>query len=374
MQEVGNHRKYAAMPGFAPAPRVPLLLFVALAWGLAGILSTAAAQFAVIGDFGATDAHTLEVAEMVKTKLQPQFIVTVGDNNYGGPDDIDRNIGKYYHEFIGNYIGEYGPGSETQRFFPAIGNHDFYGDQGYDPHLNYFTLPGNGRYYEVIKGPVHLFIVNSDEHEPDGVSSGSDQANWLSSRLAASTAPWKLVVFHHAPFSSSAPTPRMNWPFREWGADAVLAGHAHNYERIHRDGMPYFVNGLGGHSIVPFDSWIEGSAVQYDANYGAMRVTAAEVRITFEFYSIAGGGTRIDSFSLEKGTAAPAVSVRFDPVDNQIAISWPSGLNVELEESSSLKTPHWSSTTTATPIERDGRNKVILPPTAKKKFYRLRQQ
>ena len=40
----------------------------------------------------------------------------------------------------------------------------------------------------------------------------------------------------------------MQWPFAAWGADAVLSGHAHAYERIERDGIVYFVNGLGGRS------------------------------------------------------------------------------------------------------------------------------
>ena len=36
------------------------------------------------------------------------------------------------------------------------------------------------------------------------------------------------------------------WPYGEWGADAVLAGHDHTYERLFINGVTYFVNGMGG--------------------------------------------------------------------------------------------------------------------------------
>ena len=49
----------------------------------------------------------------------------------------------------------------------------------------------------------------------------------------------------------------MQWPFQAWGADAVLAGHVHNYERLDKNGLPYFVNGSGGNSLYgyTFSNW-----------------------------------------------------------------------------------------------------------------------
>ena len=54
-------------------------------------------------------------------------IVTVGDNNYpdGAAATIDANIGQYYHAYIAPYQGTYGAGAEMNRFFPALGNHDW---------------------------------------------------------------------------------------------------------------------------------------------------------------------------------------------------------------------------------------------------------
>ena len=62
---------------------------------------------------------------MVKS-WNPSFIVTVGDNNYSTTSgSYDLDVGKYYHEYIGNYSGAYGAGSATNRFFPVLGNHDW---------------------------------------------------------------------------------------------------------------------------------------------------------------------------------------------------------------------------------------------------------
>lgn len=41
----------------------------------------------------------------------------------------------------------------------------------------------------------------------------------------------------------------MRWPFKEWGATAVMSGHAHVYERLEVDNLTYFVNGIGGGGV-----------------------------------------------------------------------------------------------------------------------------
>ena len=37
------------------------------------------------------------------------------------------------------------------------------------PYFDYFTLPGNERYYDFTWGPVHLFALDDIDSEPDGV-------------------------------------------------------------------------------------------------------------------------------------------------------------------------------------------------------------
>jgi hypothetical protein len=244
-------------------------------------------RLAVIGDYGGGGSPERRVSELVKS-WNPDYVITLGDNNYpsGAAETIDHNIGQFYSEYIFPYTGQYGPGGQVNRFFPSLGNHDW-DTNAAQPYLDYFSLPGNERYYEVLLDPVHLFVLDSDSREPDGVSTKSVQAAWLQASLAASHAPWKLVAFHHAPYSSGlhGPVKWMRWPFQEWGASAVLTGHDHTYERILRDSFPYFVNGLGGGARYYFVDIDPGSQARYNDDYGAMLITAGSRQITYQFYT-----------------------------------------------------------------------------------------
>ena len=99
--------------------------------------------------------------------------------------------------------GAYPPGSATDRFWPSLGNHDWVSGN-VNGHANYFTLPGNERYYDVSLGLVHLYAIDSDSQEPDGMGSTSTQATWLQEssplRRPASTS----VFFHHPAYSSGS--------------------------------------------------------------------------------------------------------------------------------------------------------------------------
>ncbi|MBI5963834.1 MAG: metallophosphoesterase [Chloroflexi bacterium] len=255
-------------------------------------------RFAVIGDYGLSGQAELDVANQVKS-WNPDFIVTLGDNNYnaGGAGTIDANIGQYYHDYIFPYTGSYGAGAATNKFFPILGNHDWIAANA-QPYLNYFSLPGNERYYDFVQGPVHFFMLDSDPHEPDGNAVVDAQAAWLENALAASSSSWNIVLLHHAPFSSAlhGSNATLQWPYEAWGADAVLAGHDHTYERIINGTIPFFVNGLGGASIYNFGAPIAGSQLRFNADYGAMLVDADAAYVNFKF--ITRSGALIDSYAL----------------------------------------------------------------------------
>lgn len=255
-----------------------------------------ATTFAIVGDYGEAGEAAAAVAALVRS-WRPDFIATTGDNNYpdGMQDTIDANIGQYYHEYIGHYVGTYGPGAPESRFFPALGNHDWH-THDLAPYLEYFTLPGNERYYAVSWGPVDLFLLDSDRAEPDGVDATSLQAQWLERSLAASTAPWQLVLLHHAPHSSGrhGSTEALQWPYARWGADVVIAGHDHAYERIERDGIVYLVNGLGGHGKrYEFNTPVDGSQIRFNAAHGALKVQATATELRLEF--VRTGGQAVDT-------------------------------------------------------------------------------
>ncbi len=244
--------------------------------------------FAVIGDYGTTRQGTKDVAALVDS-WEPDFVITLGDNNY--PDGA-------YETLAGNIMQHYGRFVAEKRFFPVLGNHDMTTEDG-RPYLEAFDLPGNERYYDYVWGDVHFFALNSDWREPDGINSGSRQAAWLQEKLAASTAAWQVVYLHTPPYVSmeAKMVPAARWPFAAWGADLVLSGHAHLYERLQIDGIPYVVNGLGGGGIYPFDEQpLVASQMRFNDNYGALLVQATAERLVLQF--VTREGSVVDHFTL----------------------------------------------------------------------------
>lgn len=284
-------------------------------------------RFAVIGDYGA-DAESYEDSEKLVAKMveswYPDFIITLGDNNYkdGEAETIVQNIGKYYCDYIYNKGAPrhqrcegWADDHKTNVFFPSLGNHDWITPNA-QPYLDYFTkLPSNRRYYDFVQGPVHFFVIDSQSkeaceqywceegksckecdqqppiyYEPDGTSPDSKQGRWLRDKLKESNSPWKLVYFHHAPYSCKGGSEWMQWPFKEWGASAVLVGHKHIYERgwlNDQRNFPYFVNGTGGTKLSkckPEDCSSKFVEVIIQQLYGAMWVKATATEISFKYY------------------------------------------------------------------------------------------
>ncbi|MFK7861604.1 MAG: metallophosphoesterase [Granulosicoccus sp.] len=263
-------------------------------------------RFGVLGDFGTDTEEHEDVANEMST-WELDFIITVGDNRYGNRS-MDDVIGQYYCGFLADVNGgRYcrNGTSNVNAFFPSPGNHDYGDGAGIGEYLDYFTLPGSNiettgtsgteLYYDFIQGPVHFFAIDSEG------SRFTSQKAWLKRGLEASTSPWKVVFFHHPPYSSSSyhgSNTNMQWPFSEWGADVVIGGHDHTYERIERDGVIYFVNGLGGRSLYRMGNPLPGSRVRYNGDNGAQRITATPTRMKFEF--ITRTGVIVDSRSIFK--------------------------------------------------------------------------
>ena len=319
-------------------------------------------RFAAIGDYGTESTAEGNVADLVKS-WSPDFVITVGDNNYpvGGADTIDTKIGQYYHEFIYPYTGTYGAGATTNRFFPSLGNHDWETTNA-QPYIDYFTLPGNERYYDFVWGPVHFFAVDSDPREPDGNSSASTQGLWLQSQLAASTSTWNVVYLHHSPYSSGAnhgSTSVMQWPYQAWGADAVLSGHDHVYERIVLNGLPYFVNGAGGASLYTFGTPAPGSEVRYSSDYGAMLIEASEASVTFQF--ITRTGLIIDTYTIG---AAPTATPSPTATSTSTAPPTAAATSTDTSTPQFTFTPTETRTPTFTPTHTQTPTNTSTPTTA----------
>jgi tartrate-resistant acid phosphatase type 5 len=265
-------------------------------------------RYVLLGDFGFDDANEAAVAGLIRA-WKPEFIVTLGDNSYplSSAQTIDPTIGKYYSEYIYPYRGKFGPGATVNRFFACLGNHDW--DSGnVDAHLDYFDLPGNERYWELRKGPVQFFCVDSDTREPDGTTPTSVQGQWLQRQLVAAKTPYRIVVFHHPSHSSGfhGSQTYMQWPFQAWGASAVYTGHDHNYERFDFGAgtIPYVVQGTGGADLRGVNTSRTGSVIAYSQKHGATFVVADEWYSDFVATTI--GLDRID----EHVVASTAESAR----------------------------------------------------------------
>ncbi len=296
---------------------------------------------AVIGDYGGGRIGEQQVADLIDT-WNVDLITTTGDNVYSADsadpfEALERKIGKYYSDYIYPYTGRFGNGSPTRtnRFFPALGNHDW-GDPGVPllncnnngscsgPWRDYFNLPGNERYYDVRRGDLHLFVVDDYYLDPDGNSANSTQGQWIKNKMAASDAEWKIVVNHFPPYSSTGSAQRMRWPFESWGADVMLSGHHHIFERIQQGSMLYYVNGLGGHGKGSIARpALPGSKKRYNAEYGAMRITATDAQLKIDFVNVK--GAVIDSTTLNADGGNPPPPPPPQNGDVFDATDWPGG-------------------------------------------------
>lgn len=284
-------------------------------------------SFAIIGDYGCDGGNSsnplinnpvAKVATMVDS-WNPNYILSVGDDSYHDnsqcSDSIDHNVGKYYHKYIYPYQGSHGSGSldSANRFFPVMGNHDYHCPG--DPTINcpaiwsdYFPTQtlnnsnnANGRYYSFKKGNIEFFALNSNKQEPnsnhyrDSLGNLTVQGTWLKNAMEQSTALFKVVYMHHPPYSSfkanhggsNIQDVMKKWPFKELGADIIIGGDHHFYERSEFQGRTYLVAGVSGFpGLSSRDSTLQGSQQYVEQNFGALKVDANNEMMRFQFYTI----------------------------------------------------------------------------------------
>jgi 3',5'-cyclic AMP phosphodiesterase CpdA len=104
---------------------------------------------------------------------------------------------------------------------------------------------------------VHIVSLNTNLD----YSTESKQYAWLKQDLETSKEKWKIVLFHHPPFSSgehggdTAVAAALSPLFETNGVDLVLNGHDHVYERNQEiNGVDYIVTGGGGRATYSRDT------------------------------------------------------------------------------------------------------------------------
>ncbi len=226
-----------------------------------------------------------------------------------------------YSDFLAGYGPSWGRLKGLTR--PVPGNHE-YGTPGAAGYFDYFDGVGKatgvagGRdrgYYGFDVGTWHVVALNSNCGSlPGGCAAGSPQEQWLRADLAAHPAACTLAFWHHPLFASAeegeTPATRPLWQaLYDAGADVVLNGHAHAYERFGPQtadaaadparGIREFVVGTGGRNLQGFRAIRPNSEVRSRGSYGVLAMTLHPTGYDWRFLTALGRGSFTD-----RGTAA----------------------------------------------------------------------
>jgi acid phosphatase type 7 len=135
------------------------------------------------------------------------------------------------------------------------------------------------------------------------MSAGSAQEQWLRDDLAANPTACTLAYWHHPRFSSgehgdNGNTAPLYQALYDSGAEIVLTGHDHDYERFSpmtaggqadsTYGVREFVVGTGGRHLRGFSSTHANSEVRNSSTYGVLRLTLRPDGYTWEFLPVSG--------------------------------------------------------------------------------------
>ena len=211
----------------------------------------------------------------------PDFILHAGDI-------VESPTSVYWDHWFDSF-------SEVLRmapFVPVLGNHE----KNNSSYYKAFDLPPGGgtwdkRWWALHWGDVVVVGLDTNASRADRIRA---QQAWAEEHLSG-LEPHKFVIFHHPVFSSDAyhgsgySYDVIYHPiFVEAGVDIVFNGHAHNYERIEKDGVTYVV--VGGSGAVPralAETHVEDSVLAVEGRNFYTRVTASPDGIDVEIPAVA---------------------------------------------------------------------------------------
>ena len=250
----------------------------------------------LIGAGDIADCGRLEGARQTAEIIEKTdgTVFTLGDNAYesGTPAQFAECYGPTWGRF-------------RDRTRPAVGNHD-YRSLAAKPYFDYFGAaagdPKKG-YYSYDLGTWHVVVINSNCGEIGGCRPGSPQEQWLRKDLADHKKPCTIAMWHHPRFSSAihGDAPGMRHIFRalyDAGADVVLSGHDHTYERFApmnplgqadpKRGIREFVVGTGGRELYTWSLVHSTSEVRNNRTFGVLKLTLHPDSYDWEFLGVAG--------------------------------------------------------------------------------------
>jgi hypothetical protein len=219
-------------------------------------------------------------------RIDPDVVFTTGDNVY--PDGALSAFERYYHPTWGRH---------KARTRPTPGNHDYHTESA-SGYFAYFGSRAPGPYYSYNLGSWHLVALNSEIP----MEAGSPQHSWLMKDLAASKARCTLAYWHkprytagkYDDFTSTEPLWRLLYAD---GAELVLNGHDHNYQRYRPmaldgrtdpgRGIREIVVGTGGAGLYSVSSDSRREAA-HDRSHGVLQVTLRPDEYSWTFHPVSG--------------------------------------------------------------------------------------
>ena len=246
------------------------------------------AVIAAVGDISDTALNgQVDTANLI-ADAGYQAVLLLGDNQYwmGALSDFQ----KYFDATYGRFF-------ELLR--PVPGNHEYLTPDA-SGYFEYFGKsagkPGEG-WYSFDLGTWHLIALNTN-NGCRAIACGvdSDQLKWLRADLAKHRNRCTLAYWHHPRFSSGSGHGDFVRADAIWktlamyGADVVLNGHEHFYERYEPiDGITEFIVGTGGKSHYAVrDAPHEKSAVRNIDTYGVLELTLRPGAYDWRFVPVAG--------------------------------------------------------------------------------------
>ena len=227
--------------------------------GLAsGTYTARAEQLDGAGNLGLSSANTFSTTDAV--------LVAAGDIADCGldgdektaalvsaiPEAVVAPLGDLVYDFgtVAAFNNCYHPtwGAFKNRTRPVLGGHDYTAANQAPGYVTYFANqlapfgaaasdPVRG-WYSYDLGSWHVAVVNSSCGTDASACNETTQEQWLRADLAASASSCQVVMFHNARYSSGAihgdtPNSQKYWAAAyDGGADLVLNGHEHGYERF----------------------------------------------------------------------------------------------------------------------------------------------
>ena len=230
-----------------------LIMLVVLVVAAAGPVSAEPRIVLVAGDIAKGTAASGEEQTARLVERRKGLVMTVGDNAYE-----DGTLAEFYEHYEPTW------GRFKNRTRPTLGNHDYYspGAQGYFDYFGWRAGPRGRGYYSLKQGNWRIYALDSEVCETDvGCGPGSPQYRWLKRKLAKHNAFCSMAVFHTPLFSSgmhgneARVRPLVQLLYKA-GAELILNGHEHDYERFaparpsgktdRKKGVQQIIVGTGG--------------------------------------------------------------------------------------------------------------------------------